>query len=326
MLNQKIRVGVLRGGVGLKYDMSLQTGEVVLSTLSTDKYKTFDVLITKNRQWYFDGFPTTPAQIIDNIDVVFNALHGEYGEDGKVQQIFEMFKIPYTGSTIVPSAISLDKGLAKYFFNFHNIKTPKSKIIKRTSNISTEIYILLDTLQSPYVVKPLYGGGGSSVGVVVARNFYELLHAVKNITQTNQDVLIEEYIQGRKITCAIVDSLEKPKSFLLPLLEVTTPDNDKIFNYGVKHEGRTTHTSPANIEKNIAEEIRQIAIDTYKIIGLRHYSTANFIVYPLGIYLLEFKSLPGFSKFSAMSKILQASNLELGEFFDHIITCAMDKQ
>jgi len=324
MLNNKVRVGVLRGGASSEYDVSLQTGETALSALSTDKYKTFDILITKDGRWHLNGFSANPAQVINNVDVIFNALHGQYGEDGKVQQILESFKIPYTGSAIVPSAISMNKGLAKHCFDFYNIKTPKSKTIKTGDNVSEEIYNLLNTLQSPYIVKPL--SGGSSVCMAVARNFDELFRATNNILETNQAALIEEYIQGREITCAIVDSLEKPKSFPLPLLEIITPDNDEIFSYDARYKGKAVQTSPAKIEKSVAEQIRQIAMDMYKKIGLRHYATADFIVSPSGIYLLEFNSLPGFSEFSAMPKILQASNLDLNEFFDYIITCALKKK
>lgn len=323
MFNNKIRVGVLRGGVSSEYEVSLQTGETVLSALPTDKYKTLDILITKDGQWHLNGFSANPAQVINSVDVIFNALHGQYGEDGKVQQIFEMFKIPYTGSAVVPSAISMNKGLAKHCFGFHNTKTPKSKTIKIGDNVSAEISALLDTLPPPYIVKPI--SGGSSVLMVVARNFDELLRAINNILETNQVALVEEYIQGREVTCAIVDSLEKPKLFPLPLLEIITPDNDEIFSYDTRYKGEATQMSPANIEKNIAEQIRQIAMDMYKKIGLRHYATADFIVSPSGIYLLEFNSLPGFSEFSAMPKILKADNLGLDEFFDHIVTCALGK-
>ena len=107
----KSRVGVMRGGLGSEYYVSLRTGGNVLSALVGDKYEPHDILITNTGEWHIDGRPTAPAKLTQHVDVIFNALHGEFGDDGKVQKILEVFNIPYTGSTALPSAIGMNKDL-----------------------------------------------------------------------------------------------------------------------------------------------------------------------------------------------------------------------
>ncbi len=119
----KIRIGVLRGGPSSEYEVSLKTGSSVLNNLP-EKYSPVDIFIDKKGGWYIQGIPHEPHEAFKKVDAIFNALHGEYGEDGNVQKILDTFSIPYTGSKTVSSAIGMNKALAKNIFKSHGIKTP----------------------------------------------------------------------------------------------------------------------------------------------------------------------------------------------------------
>lgn len=324
MCMQKMRVGVLRGGISSEYDVSLKTGDAILFGLPEDKYKTVDVLITKDGQWHMNGFPVIPEKVARNTDIVFNALHGEYGEDGKVQQVLESFNVPYTGSRIIPSALGMNKGLAKYCFDFYGIQTPKSRTIKENDNIQEAALSIFKKMYPPYVVKPI--SNGSSFGVKVVRSFEELISTVNEVLEQNRAVLVEEYIKGREVTCAVIDGLDSNDSFPLPLLEIIAPDNEEILSYDARYKGKAKKVSPANIEQDRTGKIQQIAIQAHKHIGLRHYSTSDFIVSPRGIYLLEVNSLPGLSEGSFMETILKAGGFELSEFLDYLVGLALVKK
>ena len=118
-----IRVGVLRGGPSLEHEVSLKTGESVLRNLP-EKYSAKDIFISKDGEWHLDGRPVHHERIFRHIDVIFNALHGEYGEDGKVQQLLEAFGVPYTGSGVMASALGMNKILARRAFKGAGLKVP----------------------------------------------------------------------------------------------------------------------------------------------------------------------------------------------------------
>ena len=120
----KIRVGVLRGGVGHEYDVSLSTGASVLKALSREKYEPVDLLITKNGDWHAHGLPVIPGVLDKHVDVVFNALHGEFGEDGQVQKVLDTVGVPYTGSGHYASAVSINKPQTNTILKSKGIKVP----------------------------------------------------------------------------------------------------------------------------------------------------------------------------------------------------------
>ena len=320
---QKIRVGVLRGGTSPEYDVSLKTGDAVLVALDTDKYALKDLLITKDGTWHVNGFPTSPEKITREVDVVFNALHGEYGEDGKVQQQLESFNIPYTGSRIMPSAIAMNKGLAKHCFELNNIKTPRSVTVKREDDIHVMLLPFFRKVSGRHVVKPLTGG--SSLGVLVTNGFEELFNAVEGVLEENKAALVEEFIKGRELTCGVIDGLGNNDTFPLYPVEIVTGDSEEIWGYESKYNGQTLEVCPANLDEKRSKEIQRLALEAHKQIGLRHYSRSDFLVVGNDIYLLEVNSLPELTPESLISQSLEVAGLNSSEFFDYLITLALTK-
>ena len=177
-----IRVGVIRGGVSPEYEISLQTGGRVLQTLAeklSSKYKPVDILIDRDGLWHVGGLPASLPRIQHGADVFFNALHGEYGEDGKLQQLLENLNIPYTGSGPLASAVGMNKSLTKEHFTRLGFKTPRHEYVFSYKNAGTDpavdgaseplekylersAYKVFQKLPPPWVVKPV--SGGSSIG------------------------------------------------------------------------------------------------------------------------------------------------------------------
>src|SRR3989344_5501836 len=152
-----IRVGVLRGGPSSEYDVSLRTGQSVLAHLP-EQYQAHDILITKDGVWHWRGLPTTPDQIARQVDVFFNALHGEYGEDGRLQNVLDQLGTPYTGSGTFASAVGMNKELAKEAFRRQGLKVPQGLRIQRheEGNHSRRVF---EKISPPWIVKPADRGG-----------------------------------------------------------------------------------------------------------------------------------------------------------------------
>jgi len=318
----KTRVGVMRGGVGSEYDVSLKTGGNVLKNIPQDKYSVFDVLVTKDGKWHINGFPTTLEKLSRNVDVIFNALHGEYGEDGKIQRELAQFSIPHTGSSAFASAISMNKALAKYYFKQAGIKTPECAIIKENDSIENSVHRVFKKFSGPYVIKPI--SSGSSVGVYIVKDFSNLLDTIEKELQYSDTVLVEEYIPGREITCGVVDGTKQSKPYAVYPVEIITPEELEFFDYNAKYDGKTLEICPANLFPDTTKRIQDLAIRAHEALGLRHYSRSDFILSKRGLYILETNSLPGLTEESLFPKALKTTGLEFPEFLDYVLTLALN--
>jgi D-alanine-D-alanine ligase len=316
----KIRVGVVRGGPSSEYAVSLKTGESVLSNLDTEKYSPVDILLTQRGQWYMRGVRTDLVSLAERVDVVWNALHGTFGEDGKAQQLFETFGIPYTGSNMLASAIGMHKGLAKERFAESGLRTPKGIIVENSTELEGTLVGLAQQLHLPVIVKPV--SGGSSVATKLVSSFGELRGAIAQASRYG-DVLIEEYIPGTEATVCVVEGSKPGEHMVFQPIEIVPPVNHEFFNYEAKYSGVSEEICPGRFSREVTEALREFALKAHKAIGARHYSRSDFIVSPKGIYLLEINTLPGLTAESLLPKALRAGNVGLPEFFDHVITLAL---
>ncbi|MEI6297086.1 MAG: D-alanine--D-alanine ligase family protein [bacterium] len=317
----KIRVAVLRGGISSEYDVSLITGGSVLKALR-DKYDTKDILIDKSGEWHLDGLPVHPERVCRSVDVVFNALHGEYGEDGKVQQILNLFSVPYTGSGAVPSAVAMNKALTKDLFKKHQIKTPMGFVFDKGNATEIANYIFRK-ISPPWIVKP--ASGGSSVGVTLAKTFAELENGILEAFRYGDKVIIEEFIKGREATCGVIDNFRGQKVYSLLPVEIIKPTARDFFDYECKYDGSTKEVCPGNFDQETKDEIQNIAMKIHNAMSLRHYSRSDFIVSPRrGIYALEVNTLPGLTPQSLFPKSLAAIGCSYEDFLDHLIGLALE--
>lgn len=319
----KLRVGVMRGGLGGEYHVSLRTGGNVIAALTGDKYEVHDILITNAGEWHIDGVPTTPVKLMEHVDVIFNALHGEFGEDGKVQRILENFNIPYTGSTAISSAIGMNKDLAKKYFSAIGIKVPRGVVVSRGEEVSDVVARVGAEIRAPYVVKPL--SGGSSIGLSLAQNDRELISAIERALAYSEKAIIEEYVRGREVTLGVVDSSGGMGAYAMPPLEILLPENT-LFDYDQKYRNLAHPVGPARMGDSERRVLEETAIRAHLHLGARHYARYDFIMTDEGPYLLEVNTLPGLTNTSPFPQSLALHGLSLPEFVDYVLTLALQKK
>lgn len=317
-----IRVGVLRGGISSEHEVSLKTGESVLNNMPK-KYSVKDIFINKEGDWHLDGKHVYHERVFRNIDIVFNALHGEYGEDGKVQRLLEAHGIPYTGSSVMSSSVGMNKILARQMFKKAGLKIPRGiELFSREGLLNAAEKIFRD-IAPPWVIK--YPSGGSSVGVFIARAFDDLTNALRSGFSMGNRILAEEYISGREATCGIIDDFRNEKYYALPVIEIIPPSRSGFFSYDAKYGGETKELCPSNFDLSVKKEIEAMAKLAHTSIWARHYSRSDFIVSKKGIYILEINTLPGLTEESLVPKALAAVGSSYKEFLDHLIKLALKK-
>lgn len=319
---QSLRVGVLRGGPSSEYEVSLKTGANVLKELE-GVCRVSDIFIDKQGNWHYRGVACKPEKILHQFDVIFNALHGEYGEDGKVQEILESHGTPYTGSGRLASGIGMNKALTKDFYRKAGIKTPQSKVVFENDDIKKRISEIFQTFTFPMVVKPV--SSGYSVGVYIVQNLQDLEKVLVESLTKNQSVLVEEFIKGREATCGVVDNFRGEKHYALPPVEIKS--HNDFFDYEAKYGGKSEEIVPGLFPLETKKEIEKLAVLAHKVLGLRHYSRSDFIIHPKrGIFILVSNTLPGLTNESLLPKSLASVGAEMKHFLAHIIGLALNKK
>jgi D-alanine-D-alanine ligase len=319
---QRIKVAVLRGGPGVESEVSMRSGKNVLENLP-EKYIPMDVFIAKDKSWYLDGVAIAPEKLFKNVDVVFNAMHGEYGEDGKVQQLMDQFGVKYTGSKALASALGMNKVLAKDIFIKAELKTPVYKVVKKGDNLEGIDAAIFKTCPMPAIVKP--GGSGSSIGVSVVKTQKEIIPAIEKAFKYCDVIIVEEFIKGKEVTCGVLEKFRGEPIYSLLPLEIATPKEFEFFGYEAKYSDCISTICLANLSDKEKKEVQRVTSEAHRVLGLRHYSRADFIVSPKrGIYILEVNTLPGLTKNSLLPKSLEAVGCSFSYFLDHVITLALE--
>lgn len=323
----KKRVAVFRGGPSSEYEVSLKTGASVLKNLP-EKYVGIDVLVDKEGVWHIEGTPFHPKDFHLRADVAFIAMHGQYGEDGTIQKIFETWGISFTGSGSLSSAIGFNKSLSKDIFKQHDIRTPHHKVLhkKDIKDFTETAHHLWKNFAQPSVVKPT--NAGSSVGVSLVHNISDMENALRKAFEIGETVLIEEMIKGKEGTCGVLENFRGQDIYALFPVEIIPQKNQDFFDYESKYsetEG-ATEVCPGNFTKEETAEMQRLAIAAHKAIGARHYSRTDFMVHPKrGIYTLEINTLPGMTATSLLPKEIEAIGSSYGELLEHLIELALRK-
>ncbi|MEK7644913.1 MAG: D-alanine--D-alanine ligase family protein [Patescibacteria group bacterium] len=329
----KIRVGVVRGGTSSEYPVSLKTGGSVIKHLPASKYRVHDILITRDGKWHFDGVEKKPEQILKHVDVIFNALHGEFGEDGKIQTLLDTYKAAYTGSGALASAMAMNKVLTKKHLAHHatqhagsKIKTAVHLVLRKEEiqNISKRAAEIFKTFPHPAVVKP--ASAGSSIGVSIVSTLKQLEKAIHSAFEHGDTVLIEEYIAGKEATCGVIDHFRGEKHYVLPPVEIRKGGASAFFDYEAKYGGASEEICPGNFTAAESAEIQRMAREVHRSLGLKHYSRSDFIVHPRrGVYFLEVNTLPGLTEHSLFPRAMQAVGSGLTELVEHLVGLARGK-
>ncbi len=296
----KESVAVVMGGSSAEREISIRSGSEVVRALQTLGYDAQCVD-------YDDRFLDALREI--KPDVVFIALHGPGGEDGHVQALLEYLSIPYTGSGLEASALSMDKHLTKKLLAAEGLPTPVWDLFDLTGGT---LPLLPGSLNLPLVIKPRFEG--SSAGVTIVHTHEEWTSAMLEASKSYAQILAEEYIQGREFTCAVLGEEA------LPILEIVA-NRDGFYSYDAKYEpGGSTHIVPAPIDEDLAARLQMLALSAHRLLGLRDYSRSDFIVTPdQRPYLLEINSLPGLTPVSLVPDACAAVGISFEALIDRLV-------
>jgi D-alanine-D-alanine ligase len=322
----KTRVGVLRGGPSEEYDVSLLTGKAVLESIDRDSYEPVDVVITKAGEWLTDGRVRYPEHLLPTLDVVFNALHGKYGEDGTVQRLLERYSIPYTGSGPYASGVAMHKGYTKEHMRDVPVLLAEHMILehdpyKPAAKVAGEIR---ERFGPQYVIKPV--SSGSSVGVILVLDTLDLANALERAFTEYDEVIVEEYIPGKEVTCGVIERFRDHAIYPLPPILILPPDHATFFDSTVKYDGTTQELCPAPLSSSDKKFIEEASIQVHRTLNLAQYSRSDFILSNKGLYFLEVNTLPGLTKESLIPKALQAVGSSHSALVNHLIHDAYTKK
>lgn len=313
------------GGPSSEHEVSLATGQNVIENLDKTKYEPVAIKISKVGKWFLNGKPINQPDALKGHDVVFNALHGTFGEDGKIQAILEHSGIKYTGSGIAGSAIAMDKFHSREIFKLAGLNTPKTLKLKKGENYMARVSFFVNKIvKLPVVVKPC--SNGSSVGVQIVEDLDKLEKAVAAVFKLDKYVLIEEFIKGRELTCGVLENFSDQPIVALPVTEIIPVKNHKFFNYDAKYKrGHSSEITPAPLDEILLKKAQDIAIRAHQVLGCSGYSRTDMILKNGNgtIYILETNTLPGLTKNSLLPKAAQTAGLTIGQLLDTIITSSL---
>ena len=303
----KKKILILSGGISKERLISLDTGTQVSKELKKNGYK---VKISE------PDFSLKTNIRKFRPDIIFNALHGQYGEDGYIQSIIEGFKIPYTHSGVIPSAIAMDKDISKKIFSKNKIRTPKYFIYSFNLKKKDLITKINKKLKFPVVVKPLNEGSSVNVYICNKNNIIRILNSISNYKK----IMIEEFIGGREIQVAIMGNK------ILGAIELKP--KRKFYDYQAKYnrKAKTEHIIPVKIKKKKLNEVLQIAYKAHKIIGCRGVTRSDFKYYNEKFYLLEINTQPGMTKLSLVPEIAAHRGISFIELIEWILRDASKKK
>ena len=301
------RILIISGGISKERLISLDTGLQVKKELRKNLYK---VKISE------------PNNNLENIikkfkpDVIFNALHGQFGEDGYIQTVLEGFKIPYTHSGVISSAIAMDKEISKKLFKKYKINTPKFFTYSFDKKNTQLIKLINNELSFPVVVKPLNEGSSVNVFICNRKNIFKILNSLKNYKK----VMIEEFIGGREIQVAILGNKRLGAIELRP--------KRKFYDYKAKYStnAKTQHIIKIDLPKKKLNEVLKIAYKAHKIIGCKGVTRSDFKYFNGKFYLLEINTQPGMTKLSLVPEIAAHHGMSFIQLIEWILKDASTKR
>jgi D-alanine-D-alanine ligase len=316
------RVAVLRGGPSAEYDVSLRTGAEVLQALALAGYPVKDIVITRTGEWLDGGRVRTSDQALEAVDVVFLALHGQYGEDGTVQRILERKRLPFTGSRSFPSAVAFNKVLTKDTLRAHGIRMAEHRHLRKEKFYSADIEAraIADAFGPQYIVKPV--ASGSSVGTMFVRDAALLPQAIRDAFTQSDEVMVEEFIRGREATCGVLEGYRNQPVYALPVVEIVPPAEATFFNAEVKYNGATEEICPGRFTYHEKAQIEEVARFVHEELGLSQYSRSDFIIRDGKPYFLEVNTLPGLTSESLFPKAMKAVGSNLDHLVVHLVETA----
>lgn len=308
---EKKNIVVIMGGTSTEAAISRQTGTAILKALQSKGYHAVGMEL----------HPETFAEEIKEADpaIVFNALHGKFGEDGVLQGTLDMLGIPYTGSGVLAAAVTMDKAASKRVFVAEGISTPRSHTYQAFETKERDLAAEIERdFGLPVVVKA--ASQGSSIGVYIVEQAADLKKALADAFRYNDEVLVEQFIRGRELTVAVWGDAEKKEAF--PIIEITTESGR--YDYESKYtKGASHHIIPAPLSDAKAKEIQALAVKTFTACGCRGVARVDMMLSEDETpYVIEVNSVPGMTELSLVPDAGRAMGIEFPELCERILAMA----
>jgi D-alanine-D-alanine ligase len=315
MAGKKKKIAVLKGGPSPEHDVSLNTGKNVALNLDPEKYEAEEFTISRSGEW-----PIKPEELKKLFDLAFIAMHGPYGEDGTVQSILDSVGMPYTGSSAASSALGMNKWLSLRLFQDAGILIPptihlsRHEWFKDREGVAKKIRSMLG---KPWVIKP--NASGSSIGVRIEKDDKDLRPALEISLRDSKEIIVQEFIPGRELTCGVIDSGFPSSAFVLPPTEIIAA-GAQFFDYRTKYDPATIEVTPAKLHDSQTQMVKRTALLAHKVLGCRSFSRSDFILTPKGkLYILETNTIPGMTENSLVPRAAKSIGMSFPKLLEIVI-------
>ena len=308
--DRKRKIIVVVGGPSTEAEVSRRTGKAVVDALKSKNYN------VEMLELHPQTFATTIRE--KNCGIVFNAVHGQYGEDGLIQGTLDMLKIPYTGSGVLSAALTMDKVSTKRFLNSANLSTPKFAVyreVDRTDELAAEVE---KNFGLPVVIKA--AAQGSSIGVTIVEKAEDIDEAIDNAFTFGDEILVEEFIRGRELTVAVFGNEDEAEA--LPVIEITTTTGR--YDYKSKYTvGMSTHICPAELSDDLTADVKKLAVAAFKVCKCAGVARVDMMLSEENVpYVIEVNSVPGMTETSLVPDAARAAGIEFPELCEKILALA----
>ena len=324
-----MKIAVIYGGISTEHDVSIKSANNGINNIDTNKYDVTPILIAKDGSWYKNGkLLKNIIEELKKVDVVFPILHGKFGEDGTVQGMLEMHKIPYVGCNVLASSICMDKIYTKIILDKAKIKQANYIYIK-DENIYVDdefeelelendriVELVEKKLGYPVFIKP--SRSGSSIGIKKARNAQELIAGIQKAAEFDSKILVEEYIDGRELECAILNGKAIEVGEIVP--------GDDFYSYEAKYNNKESMVIvPAEIKTEIRNKIKYLAEKAFKVVDGTGLARIDFFLEDKTdeLYINEINTMPGFTEISMYPKLCEAGNINYKDLISNLIESAV---
>lgn len=355
---KKIRVGIIFGGKSAEHEVSLQSARNILDSIDKKKYETVLLGVDKSGTWHvcnsknwlehednpsLISFKKSKVQVtlipdgaegtriinihtgksLEPLDVVFPIIHGPYGEDGSLQGLLKIANIPFVGAGVLGSAVGMDKDVMKRLLRDAGLPIGRFITIHSDQAKRIDFDTIAQDLGNPFFIKP--ANLGSSVGIHKVSNAKELKHALKDAFHYDTKVLLEEYIPGREIECAVLGN-GLPVTSVLG--EVVVSDKQDFYSYDAKYidEDGAQLVLPVELPADIKKEIQRLAAETFNVLNCEGMGRVDIFLQKNGrIVINEINTAPGFTNNSMYPKLWEATGVSFAELIDKLIDIAIQR-
>lgn len=333
-----IKLGIIYGGISTEHDISVMSAKSIIENLDKEKYEIHEIYINEYGKYFEKGSGEREeiynlVWTLKDLDVLFPVLHGLGGEDGTIQGMFEMLKIPYVGSGVLASSIGMDKVYTKVIFEKARIDQAPYIYIKKNKDgyaiidekfeeEEFKIEKITDKIKFPMFVKP--SNSGSSIGVKKATNNSELKMAIEHAGKYDNKILVEQGIDAREIECAVLEDKDIIASTVGEIISA-----EEFYSFDAKYNIQESKTIiPAEIEESKMEEIKKLAVKAFKAIDGKGLARVDFFIEKETnkIYINEINTMPGFTKISMYPKLFEAVGITYSELLDKLIEKALNNE